>query len=157
MKKEIGITDAHRQSVSNELAKLLADEYVLYTKTRSAHWNIEGADFFEKHKFFEGQFGQLDDMIDSIAERIRTLGHYAYASLKEFLELTHLTEARDGKNDSQSYIRDLLSDHESIIVFCRENIKRFGTEYKDAGTADFITGLTETHEKMAWFLRSHLK
>ena len=58
MKTNIGITDANSQAVANELAKLLADEYVLYTKTRNAHWNIEGADFYDKHKFFEMQFGQ---------------------------------------------------------------------------------------------------
>ena len=157
MKPEIGITDANRETVAHELAKLLADEYVLYTKTRNAHWNIEGPDFYDKHKFFEVQFGQLDEIIDSVAERIRTLGHYSYATLKSFLELTHLTEVKRDANHSLMYIKELLSDHESIIIFCRENIHRFGGEYKDVGTADFITGIMETHEKMAWFLRSHLK
>ncbi len=57
MNTNIGVTDGNRLAVANELAKLLADEYVLYTKTRNAHWNIEGADFFDKHKFFETQFG----------------------------------------------------------------------------------------------------
>ena len=60
MKPGIGITDKNRKAVAAELAKLLADEYVLYTKTRNAHWNVEGPDFYEKHKFFETQFEQLD-------------------------------------------------------------------------------------------------
>lgn len=157
MKTTIGITDDNRQAVANELAKLLADEYVLYTKTRNAHWNIEGADFYDKHKFFETQFEQLDDIIDSVAERIRSIGHYASATLKSFLELTHLTEVTREKNDGQGFLNELLIDHESIIIHCRENIYRFANDYKDAGTSDFITQLMETHEKMAWFLRSHLK
>jgi len=157
MKIHIGINDANRQEVAKELAKLLADEYVLYTKTRNAHWNIEGADFYDKHKFFETQFGQLDEIIDKVAERIRSLGHYAYATLKSFLSLTHLTEVNREKNDSEGYLRELLIDHESIIIHCRENIHLFGNEYKDFGTSDFITQLMEAHEKMAWFLRSHLK
>jgi starvation-inducible DNA-binding protein len=157
MKTTIGITDDNRLEVAKELAKLLADEYVLYTKTRNAHWNIEGADFFEMHKFFEMQFGQLDDIIDNIAERIRSIGHYASATLKSFLELTHLTEVNIEKNDSQGFLNELLTDHESIIMHCRENIHRFANEYKDIGTSDFITQLMETHEKMAWFIRSHLK
>ncbi len=157
MKTEIGITDSNRQAVAHQLAKLLADEYVLYTKTRNAHWNVEGACFYEKHKFFESQFEQLDDMIDKVAERIRSLGHYATATLKSFLELTHLTEVKEGKNDSSTYMKELLTDHESIIIHCRENIHHFANEYKDIGTSDFITGLMEDHEKMAWFLRSHLK
>lgn len=157
MKPSIGITEINRQAVANELATLLADEYVLYTKTRNAHWNIEGIHFYEKHKFFEVQFTQLDEMIDKVAERIRSLGHYADASLKSFLAITHLAEIVVDGNTSNSYIKELLMDHESIIIHCRENIHRFGNEYKDVGTSDFVTGLMEDHEKMAWFLRSHLK
>jgi len=93
MKTSIGITDPNRQTVALELSKILADENVLYIKTKNAHWNIEGADFYDKHKFFETQFGQLDEMIDSVAERIRSIGHYAPATLKSYLGLTHLTEA----------------------------------------------------------------
>ena len=157
MKPTIGITDSNRQAVSNELAKLLADEYVLYTKTRNAHWNIEGPDFYDKHKFFEAQFGQLDEIVDSVAERIRSLGHYTPATLKSFSELTHLTEESRSDNDSKGFIITLLKDHESIIIHLRENINRFANEFNDAGTSDFITGLLKDHEKMAWFLRSHLK
>ena len=140
MKTNIGITDANSQAVANELAKLLADEYVLYTKTRNAHWNIEGADFYDKHKFFEMQFGQLDDIIDSVAERIRSIGHYPSATLKSFLELTHLTELNREKNDSHGFLTELLTDHESIIIHCRENIHRFANDYKDIGTSDFMVG-----------------
>lgn len=153
----IGITESNRQSVVNELAKILADEYVLYTKTRNAHWNVEGTDFYDKHKFFETQFEQLDENIDSIAERIRSLGHYAPATLKSFLSLTHLTEQSSEKNDGQGFIKELVADHESIIIHLRENINRFANEFSDLGSSDFITGLLTDHEKMAWFLRSHLR
>ncbi|AEE49672.1 Dps family protein [Haliscomenobacter hydrossis] len=156
MKTAIGITDPNRQAVANELAKVLADETVLYIKTKNAHWNIEGADFYDKHKFFEGQFGQLDELIDGVAERIRAIGHYAPATLKSYLSLTHLTEQTREHNDSQGFIKELLADHESIIIILREHIKSFANEFHDSGSSDFITGLMENHEKMAWFLRSHL-
>lgn len=157
MKTEIGITDKNTQKVANELMKILADEFVLYTKTRNAHWNITGSDFYNKHKFFETQFGQLDEFIDSVAERIRSIGHYAPATLKSFLELTQLTEMTREKNDWKGFITELLSDHEAIIIKLRENIRHFAIDFKDAGTSDFITGLMESHEKMAWFLRAHLQ
>lgn len=157
MKTSIGISDTHRQAVANELAKVLADETVLYIKTKNAHWNIEGVDFYEKHKFFETQFGQLDEIIDRLAERIRSIGHYAPATLKSYLSLTHLTEATREKNDSQGYIKELLADHESIIIILREHINLIANDFRDLGTSDFITGLMEKHEKMAWFLRSHLR
>jgi starvation-inducible DNA-binding protein len=153
----IGITEEDRKAVSIELSKLLADEYVLYTKTRNAHWNVEGTDFHSMHLFFEAQYNQLDETMDSVAERIRTLGHYAPATLKSFLQLTHLSEYSERKNDSLGFIKELLADHESIIEFIRGNINTFGSEYNDMGTSDFITGLMEEHEKMAWMLRAHLK
>jgi starvation-inducible DNA-binding protein len=157
MNTNIGITDANRQAVSVQLAKLLADEFVLYTKTRNAHWNVEGTDFHAMHLFFESQYEQLDDIMDSVAERIRTIGHYAPATLKSFLSLTHLSEYAENKNDSLGFIKELLADHETIIEFIRGNINPFASEFNDAGTSDYVTGLMETHEKMAWMLRSHLK
>lgn len=157
MTPAIGITDNDRQSIANELAKILADEYVLYTKTRNAHWNVEGTDFYDKHKFFEAQSEQLDEIVDSVAERIRSLGHYAPATLKSMLSLTHLTEESRSTNDSKGFITLLLKGHESIIIHLRENINRFANEFNDLGTSDFITGLLTDHEKMAWFLRAHLK
>ncbi|SFS45004.1 Dps family protein [Sphingobacterium wenxiniae] len=157
MKTQIGIKSENRQAVAEILCKLLADEFVLYTKTRNAHWNIEGLDFHSMHIFFEGQYQQLADLMDGVAERIRTIGHYAPGTLKEFLELTHLSEATNQKNDSASFITELLADHDAIIDFIRGSIDEVQEKYKDAGTSDYITGFIETHEKMAWMLRAHLK
>ncbi|MFZ1702910.1 MAG: ferritin-like domain-containing protein, partial [Saprospiraceae bacterium] len=85
MNVAIGITDNHRTAIAIELSKILADETVLYIKTKNAHWNVEGPDFYDKHKFFEFQIGQLDEIIDNVAERIRTIGHYAPGTLKAYL------------------------------------------------------------------------
>lgn len=157
MKTSIGIKNENLAKVAEVLVNTLADEFVLYTKTRKAHWNVEGHDFYNKHLFFESQYEELDEIIDRLAERIRMLGHYAPATLREYLALTHLSEHHLESNDSLTYIRELLSDHESIIIHLRENIENFAVEFRDSGTSDYITGLLETHEKMAWMLRSHLK
>ncbi|CDS97927.1 MULTISPECIES: Dps family protein [Sphingobacterium] len=157
MKTQIGIKSENRQAVAEILCKLLADEFVLYTKTRNAHWNVEGPDFHSMHIFFEGQYQQLADLMDGVAERIRTIGHYAPGTLKEFLELTHLSEVTNQKNDSAGFITELLADHDTIIDFIRGSIDAVQEKYNDAGTSDYITGFIETHEKMAWMLRAHLK
>lgn len=156
MEAKIGISPDNLAAVAHSLSKILADEFLLYTKTRKAHWNIEGPDFYSKHKFFEEQYIQLEEIVDEVAERIRKLGHYAPASLKQFLELTHLTEDDRGKNDAQGYIKMLLADHESILIHLRENIDNYAGPLKDLGTSDYITGLMESHETMAWMLRAHL-
>jgi starvation-inducible DNA-binding protein len=157
MEPNIGISKENLSAVAHALNKILADEYVLYTKTRNAHWNVEGPDFHSKHLFFEAQYQELDEIMDSVAERIRSLGHYSPATLKSFLDLTHLSEVLHSKNDGTGFITELLSDHESLIIHLRENINIFANDYKDLGTSDYVTGLMETHEKMAWMLRSHLR
>lgn len=108
------------------------------------------------HIFLEEQYNQLQEHVDSVAERIRSIGHYAPATLKSFLELTHLTEYSESKNDSLGFLKELLEDHTIIIEFIRGNITPFAEDFKDLGTSDFITGLMEQHEKLAWMLRAHL-
>lgn len=157
MDPQIGIKEEDLAGVAHALCKILADEFVLFTKTKKAHWNVEGPNFHSMHLFFEYQYKELEVIVDSVAERIRTLGHFAPASLKEYLSLTQLSEESREKNDSLGYIKELLSDHQSILILLRENIKKFSSVWSDLGTSDYITGLLETHEKMAWMLRSHIK
>lgn len=156
MKTNIGISSKNSTLIADFLSKLLADEFVLYVKTRNAHWNVEGPDFHSKHIYFEELYRDLQNVIDDIAERIREIGHIAPASLPDYLVLTHLTEKHRDKNDSISFIADLLEDHDSIIRFIREQFEILdGT--MDKGTDDYLTTLLEKHEKTAWMLRSHLK
>ncbi len=154
MKTNIGISEENRKKVTDVLTKLLADEFVLYTKTLKAHWNLEGHDFHTKHVFFEEHYNAIKTFTDSVAERIRKIGHYAPGTLKEFLDLTHLTEKYDGNNTSHDYIKALLEDHDTIIQYIRENISKVDEDYKDAGSGDFLTGLMQEHEEMAWMLRA---
>jgi len=157
MEPKIGISKDNLAAVALKLSGILADEYILFTKTKRAHWNVEGPDFHSMHLFFEGQYKELDEIIDSVAERIRSLGHYTPATLKNFLELTHLSETIHEENDGRGFMKELLNDHESITMKLRELIGHFANELKDAGTSDFVTGIMETHEKIAWLLRAHLR
>ncbi len=159
MKAQIGLESKETQVISDDiLAPLLADEFLLYLKTRNAHWNVEGKDFHTVHVYFEQLYTELEGVVDEVAERIRKLGHYAPATMKDYLELTHLTEEGFDKNDSLTYIRELLADHESIIMYLRESIDKIDEKFEyDYGTSDFLTTLMEKHETTAWMLRSHLK
>lgn len=155
-KPNIGISDKNRQSVADQLSIILADEFLLYSKTLNAHWNIEGHDFHSVHIFLETLYNKQQDIVDTVAEKIRALGHYVPAQLSKYLQLTHLSEKALDKNDSQSLFAELLQDHESIIIFLRENIKPIADKLKAEGISDYITGLMEYHEKTAWMLRAHL-
>jgi len=153
----IGIVEANKQFVADELNKLLSDEFVLYTKTRKFHWNVEGPQFHDLHLFFEKQYTQIETIIDEVAERIRKIGHYALGSMKHYLKEASLLENEDQENSAASMLQELLEDQETIIRRLRNDVDKFQDKYKDAGSADFITGLIEEHETMAWMLRATAK
>ncbi len=156
MKPDIGLSDAQRKGVIDILNRLLADEVVLYVKTRNYHWNVEGPDFSETHKFFEDQYEALDEIMDDVAERARSLGGRATGSLAQYLKLTGLKEDNGKTAGEKAMIKDLLGDHEAIVRRLRKDVGVVGDKHGDVGTEDFLTGLIEQHEKMAWMLRSFL-
>ena len=155
MTPHLGISEKDRAEVIALLQPLLADEYLLYTKTRNAHWNVTGPHFHALHKFFEDQYEALAETVDEIAERIRQLGGYAPGTLAEMLELTRLGENPGKSFSGDEYQGQLLHDHEAVIQQLRKDVEA-AAGYKDAGTSDFLTGLMESHEKQAWMLRAAL-
>lgn len=154
MEPKIGITREHRENVIGLLGPVLANEYVLYTKTRNFHWNVKGPLFHDLHKFFESQYSEIEESIDEIAERIVTLGGVAPGSLAEMLKLTTLKEIPGGSMTPQEMVEALLADHEHITVNPRKAAGLADDQYGDLGTGDFLVGLMQEHEKMAWMLRS---
>jgi starvation-inducible DNA-binding protein len=157
MALNIGLSDRQRDAVVAILNTLLADEYLLYTKTRNYHWNVVGQRFNDLHKFFEAQYGELNDIVDEVAERARALGGHAMGTLTEFLKQTRLKEEAGVYPDDRGMIADLLADHEAIIRHLRVDLEACADKYQDMGTTDFLTGLMERHEKMAWMLRAFLE
>lgn len=156
MKPNIGISDKHLKNTSAMLSSVLADAMTLYVKTRKAHWNVTGESFMELHKLFEGQYKQLEEAIDEIAERIGKLGEKTIGTMTEFLKNSSLKEHPGKYTSPKEMIRELLKDHEAVIVQLRKNIDDCTEKNKDTGTADFLTGLMEQHETIAWILRRYL-
>lgn len=155
---KIGISPANRSDVTEILKGHLADLHVLYIKTRNYHWNVVGPRFQPLHAFFEEQYEDLEKAIDEVAERIRMLQGKSPGSMAEFLKMARLCEEKEGVYPpSDDMIRNLLADHEAVIRQLRKDIDTTAEKDDDIGTSDFLTGLIEAHEKMAWMLRSFLE
>ncbi|MCA9770227.1 DNA starvation/stationary phase protection protein [Candidatus Dependentiae bacterium] len=152
-----GLTDKQCSGSAQILNALLANEYVLYTKTLNYHWNIKGVHFGSLHTFFGDQYEILLKIIDSIAERIKALNQHAIGTLQEFSRLSSLTEQVDQLLSEKEMVQDLLNNHEAIIRQLRIDLQRAADEFNDMGTNNFLTDLLEKHEKMAWMLRAHLQ
>ncbi|MBM3896294.1 MAG: DNA starvation/stationary phase protection protein [Thaumarchaeota archaeon] len=155
-KANIGLGPNVRQKVIDVLSKVVADQYVLYTKTRNYHWNVTGEDFSQYHKLFEEQYSAIDADIDDVAERIRSLGGKTPATLSEFVKKSSLKEHPAKYPPARVMISNLLADHEAVIRNLREYVE-VCDDVDDVGTEDFLTQLLEKHEKTAWMLRATLE
>jgi starvation-inducible DNA-binding protein len=154
LQPNIGLDSAVRRAVVEILNHTLANEAILTAKTRSAHWNMSGADFNVLFALFDSQYKQLNDILDKIAERVRLLGGIAIGSLQEFIKLTHIAEQPASVPD----IRRLLAgDHEASIRFLSDDARKCTEEYQDEGTCELLVSILRLHEKMAWILRSYVE
>lgn len=151
----IGIDTKKRQVVIDLLQSLLADEVALYFNARGAHWNVVGENFGALHKFFEEQYEALDIIMDDVAERIRALDGRANSTLAEFGKVKRLKEGVGNAKDARAMLEGLLAGHEFLIRELRKDIEK-AEDSDDQGTADFLTGVMEQHEKTAWMVRAHL-
>jgi starvation-inducible DNA-binding protein len=156
MKPNIGISEKDLQASITILERVLANQMVLYVKTRKAHWNVAGESFMELHKLFEEQYKGLETAIDEVAERIGKLGQKTIGTMTEFSKLSSLKEHPGKYPEAKDILKELLKDHEEVIRNLRDDIDKCADKIKDAGTADFLTGLMEKHEAVAWVLRRYL-
>lgn len=139
-----------RTPVVRALDRLLADTYTLALKTQNYHWNVTGAHFHDLHILFEGQYDELAEAVDELAERIRALKVAAPGSFAAFAALTGIPEAKGGESDQQM-VRLLAEGHEEASRAARAVID---ASSDDPVTADLATVRAAAHDKAAWMLRA---
>lgn len=157
MQPKIGIPEANLKSITEMLCNVLADAMVLYTKTRKFHWNVSGESFMELHKLFEDQYKKLEKSIDEIAERINKLGAKTPGTLKEFSEAASIKEYPGKYPAQKDMLKELLKDHQAVIIYLRKGVDKSEETFKDKGTSDFLVDLMREHETIAWTLRRYLE
>lgn len=147
-------TKQELQEVASLINTLLADEYILHTKTRYAQWNLNNQKDYHLQKFFEGQHETLSSIMDELAGHIRSMGQPVLVSMSDFLNIVSMSEETPDFNNSDRIIETLLHDHESIIRFIQNDIIINTDKIKKPVTAFLVRGVMNKHEKIAWMLRS---
>ena len=150
----IGIDDEARAKIAAGLKRLLADTYTLYLKTHNYHWNVTGPRFRDLHLLWEEQYTELAVAVDDVAERIRTLGHPAPGTYREFAGLTSIDET-EGVPGAEGMLCDLITAQESVVRTAREILPP-AQDAGDESSASLIADRMVVHEKAAWMLRSLL-
>ena len=155
MEINTGISSERRAAIAHGLSRLLADTYVVYLKTHSFHWNVEGPMFQTLHQMFMEQYTETWNAIDLIAERIRSLGEYAPGTYREYSRPARIKET-EGVPRAEEMIQLLIEGQEAIVRTARE-VLPVADEANDEPTLDLLTQRMQVHEKNAWMLRSLLK
>ena len=154
MKMETGLSADTRQLISDKLAHLLADTYLVYVQTQNCHWNLIGKEFYEIHILLDKQYHELVEPIDEIAERIRALGFYVDASLVSFQNMSKLKEIRQIMTEHEG-LESLLANQEAVVRNARQTCT-FADSHADHATVDMLGRFTGFMEKSAWMVRSQL-
>lgn len=154
MKIDIGIEKADRKAIAEGLSRLLADEYTLYLKTHSFHWNVTGPMFSTLHLMFEQHYTEAALAVDLVAERIRALGFPAPGTYRQFAELSSIRE-ETGVPEWKGMVTQLVKGHEACVRTAR-GVFPAAEAAADEPSCDLLTQRMQLHEKTAWMLRSLL-
>ena len=152
----IGISEKDRGAIAAGLSHLLADTYTLYLTTHNFHWNVTGPMFNTLHLMFMGQYTELWNAVDPVAERIRSLGFPAPGSYAQFSALASIPDAPPTPPKALEMVRILVEGHEAVARTAR-GMFPLADKAGDEPTADLLTQRLTVHEQTAWMLRSLLE
>lgn len=128
-----------------------ASNFVLYVKTHGAHVNVTGMFFPQLHDLFGKQYQDLQEQIDTIAEKLRLLDVMAPMSMTEITQQTAIDDFV-GTSDAKGYLSRLLTDNEKMAFVIKKAFDR-AVELKQEGIANYLSERLDAHAKMAWMLR----
>ena len=137
------------------MRKVLADAYAFQLKANNYHWNVEGPNFPQYHKFLGKLYEEVFEATDAIAEQIRALDAYAPGSFTRFLELTDI-ECEMNVPMANEMMRRLIADNEKVLATLNLAFK-LANEFDKQGLADYLAGRIDVHNKHGWMLRSITK
>ncbi|ATF11698.1 DNA starvation/stationary phase protection protein [Brevibacillus sp. HB1.2] len=137
------------------LNKQVANWTVLYTKLHNFHWNVKGPHFFTLHAKFEELYNEAAANLDSLAERVLSIGGKPVATLAACLNTASITEA-EGSETAEQMVETIARDF-SILVDELKLAMETADQADDEATADMLLGIRSGLEKHIWMLKSFLQ
>ncbi|NEA58301.1 DNA starvation/stationary phase protection protein [Streptomyces sp. SID13666] len=152
----IGLSYDARMYSCQRLNKALADTSILYGLYKKSHWLMRGATFYQLHLLLDKHAGEQLELIDTIAERVQSLGGVAVGDPRHVAEITSIPRSPDGVEEVPAMLSRLLEAHETILIDAHDAAAR-ANEMGDDGTNDLLVSqIIRTGELQAWFLAEHL-
>ncbi|NJO55552.1 MAG: DNA starvation/stationary phase protection protein Dps [Rhodospirillales bacterium] len=148
------LADNTRSAAITLMQARLADAIDLMTQTKQAHWNVKGANFIALHELFDRIHGEMDDHVDTIAERLVALGGQAYGTVRSAAKHSTLPEYPLDITDGPAHVDALSTALAAFSKSVRVAIDD-AAEFGDQDTSDVFTGISRAIDKALWFVESH--
>ncbi len=129
---------------------------ILYRKIQNYHWNVTGYGFFAIHTKLEEYYDGINQQIDDVAERILSIGGRPLGTLKDYLEITTITEAKNEDIPGNIALTEVKKDFEAMLTLTKE-IKEVADKEGDSGSSALMDEYIATYEKDIWMLNAFLK
>lgn len=156
MNLPLGITDNARAASVVALNQVLADTMTLRDLYKKHHWQVSGATFYQLHLLLDKHHGEQAGLVDSIAERVQTLGGVSLAMGADIAEETQIARPPRGRENVTAQLSRLLDAHGHILTYARRAATA-ASAMGDEGTNDLlISEVVRTGETQVWFLAEHL-
>ena len=143
------------EELIQQMKELLADTFAFRLKTQYYHWNIEGPDFVQYHKFLGKLYEEIDSAVDETAEKIRSLNSYAPGSFQRYLELATI-QCEDNIISAVEMLDRVKIDNDVL----RNKLKQVRNKAEasgEFGLVNFLEGRLDAHDKHAWMLKALTK
>lgn len=122
---------------------------------KHVHWNVVGPHFIAVHEMIDPQVDAVRLMVDSIAERIATLGAAPVGTPGALVANRTWEDYKVGRATTTKHLEAL--DHVYVGVISSHREAAAATEELDTVTNDLLVGHLHELELFHWFVRAHLE
>ena len=152
----IGLSAEVRAQSVHALNRLLAHTMAIRDAYKKAHWQTSGAAFYQLHLLFDKHYSEQEVIMDTIAERVQTLGGVTFALAGDVADESSIARAPRGRESALAQLERLVTAHETILIEARP-LARTASDIGDDGTNDLIVGqIVRSNELQSWFVGEHL-
>lgn len=152
----VALAESTRSVSVDNLNQILADTMTLRDLYKKHHWQVTGPTFYQLHLLFDKHYAEQSELVDTMAERIMTLGGVSVAMAADVAEITLIPRPPKGREEAAVQLSRLMHAHAVILEEAR-SMARIATAEGDDGTADLLISDTiRKNELQAWFLKAHV-
>jgi len=153
---KIDIDNESAEKIVGLLNARLADAIDLHSQAKQAHWNVKGMNFIALHELFDKVADEVDGHVDTIAERVTTLGGTALGTVRVSASNSTLSQYPLEITDGESHVEALSESLADFGKKVRANIDD-ANKIGDVDTEDLFTEVSRGVDKMLWFVEAHIQ